>query len=433
MVGALGRRHAHAERDAPRDLAHDRLDAAEPIQIAAHEVGLHRLVAAVVDDDALGKERLRRIAGRDVPRLGETRVPHLAHRNPHALAVDVRLESHAVPAPDRPRFVERMVDEPARNVVPSRHLGDDLGIGRIRCAEDLDLGLRRLATTDHLAPLPGDARRARSGKPLLDGAAETDLLEKAQLLVLAADDLNEVVPAAHRERAAEAERHQQVDHEPCRDRVGLLDGEVREAATDEPRRRHLGAGEDREEQGPGPGRRVEDPLDRPAVPHLAARRRAELAQLRVERHGVHTDVELRPPSGRAIAPVDAGRETNSREVVDQGARIGADRCVDRDLLAVTAEVTVTRHVAQHADQRRIELVRLARQPDIRLAEHKVVDVELDGLTPAGGREHAVVGREAYLATVGEREPQNGAPAAGDRADVRLDAPRPSAVDARHRD
>src|SRR5207244_991615 len=46
VVGPLGRRHAHAEGDPADDLAHDLLDAAERVQVAAAELGASGLVAA---------------------------------------------------------------------------------------------------------------------------------------------------------------------------------------------------------------------------------------------------------------------------------------------------------------------------------------------------------------------------------------------------
>src|SRR5437870_7177630 len=46
MVRALLRGDAHAERDATGDHAHHRLDTAEEVEIFAHEIRAHRLVAA---------------------------------------------------------------------------------------------------------------------------------------------------------------------------------------------------------------------------------------------------------------------------------------------------------------------------------------------------------------------------------------------------
>ena len=45
VVGALLRRHAHAERDPPGDLVHERLDAAKGVEVARRQVGLGGLVA----------------------------------------------------------------------------------------------------------------------------------------------------------------------------------------------------------------------------------------------------------------------------------------------------------------------------------------------------------------------------------------------------
>ena len=46
MIGALLRRHAHAERDAARDLAHHRLDATQLVEISSRQVRPRRLVPA---------------------------------------------------------------------------------------------------------------------------------------------------------------------------------------------------------------------------------------------------------------------------------------------------------------------------------------------------------------------------------------------------
>ena len=70
VVGALLRRHAHAERDAARDLAHQRLDAAERVEVAAREVGAHRLVAAA---DVVADARRR-----DVALVGDAAADRLA-------------------------------------------------------------------------------------------------------------------------------------------------------------------------------------------------------------------------------------------------------------------------------------------------------------------------------------------------------------------
>ena len=59
VVGPLGRRHAHAERDAPRDLAHHRLDTAERVEVGARQLGPRRLVAAA---DVVADARRRHVA-----------------------------------------------------------------------------------------------------------------------------------------------------------------------------------------------------------------------------------------------------------------------------------------------------------------------------------------------------------------------------------
>jgi len=67
MVHALLRGHAHAERVPARDLAHDRLDAAERVEVVAREVRARRLVAAadVVADTRRRDEALVRDAAAD--------------------------------------------------------------------------------------------------------------------------------------------------------------------------------------------------------------------------------------------------------------------------------------------------------------------------------------------------------------------------------
>ena len=46
VVDPLLRRHTHAERDPAHDLAHDRVDAAERVEVGAGEIGEYGLVAA---------------------------------------------------------------------------------------------------------------------------------------------------------------------------------------------------------------------------------------------------------------------------------------------------------------------------------------------------------------------------------------------------
>ena len=70
MVGALLRRHAHAERDPARDLAHDRLDAAERVEVGLRQLRLHGLVAAA---DVVADTR-----GRDVALVGDAAADRLA-------------------------------------------------------------------------------------------------------------------------------------------------------------------------------------------------------------------------------------------------------------------------------------------------------------------------------------------------------------------
>ena len=63
---------------------------------------------------------------------------------------------------------------------------------------------------EQLSPLPRDACRARCSTPLLDRPTETDLFEKPQLLVLATNDLDEMVLGTAGKRTAEAERGQEL-------------------------------------------------------------------------------------------------------------------------------------------------------------------------------------------------------------------------------
>jgi hypothetical protein len=70
MVRALCRRHAHAERDAPRDLAHHALDASERVEVCAGQLGARGLVPAadVVADAGGGDVAL--VGHRAADRLG---------------------------------------------------------------------------------------------------------------------------------------------------------------------------------------------------------------------------------------------------------------------------------------------------------------------------------------------------------------------------
>jgi hypothetical protein len=99
--------------------------------------------------------------------------------------------------------------------------------------------LRVLTQSKQLTSLPGNTRRARRREALLVSATEADLLEETQLLVLAADNLDELKSRTRRERAPEAEGRQDVHNEPCRDGICLLQDVVRDATPYEARRRHL--------------------------------------------------------------------------------------------------------------------------------------------------------------------------------------------------
>ena len=70
VVGALLRRHAHAERDPARDLAHDPLDAAERVEIGSRQLRARGLVAAA---DVVADAR-----GRDVALVGDAAADRLA-------------------------------------------------------------------------------------------------------------------------------------------------------------------------------------------------------------------------------------------------------------------------------------------------------------------------------------------------------------------
>jgi hypothetical protein len=59
MVDPLGRGHSHPEGDAPRDLPHDGLDAAESLDVGPGQVGPGRLVPA---SDVIPDARRRDIA-----------------------------------------------------------------------------------------------------------------------------------------------------------------------------------------------------------------------------------------------------------------------------------------------------------------------------------------------------------------------------------
>ena len=70
MVGPLGRRHAHAERDPAGDLAHHRLDAAERVEVGPRQLGARGLVAAA---DVVADARRR-----DVPLVRDAAADRLA-------------------------------------------------------------------------------------------------------------------------------------------------------------------------------------------------------------------------------------------------------------------------------------------------------------------------------------------------------------------
>ena len=74
VLRALGRRHAHAERDAGRDLAHDALDAAQRVQVGASQLGLDGLVAAADVISDTGRGHVALVGDRAADRLAVTRV-----------------------------------------------------------------------------------------------------------------------------------------------------------------------------------------------------------------------------------------------------------------------------------------------------------------------------------------------------------------------
>jgi hypothetical protein len=76
VIGPLLRRHAHAERDPLRDLPHDRLDAAERIEVGLGEIGARSLVPApdIVADTRRGHIALVRDAASDRLRVARVMV-----------------------------------------------------------------------------------------------------------------------------------------------------------------------------------------------------------------------------------------------------------------------------------------------------------------------------------------------------------------------
>ena len=81
VVGALLSGNAHAERDPPRDLAHDRLDAAERVEIRPRQVGLRGLVAAA---DVVAHARRRHVALVGDTAADRLRVTHVVVGAEHA-------------------------------------------------------------------------------------------------------------------------------------------------------------------------------------------------------------------------------------------------------------------------------------------------------------------------------------------------------------
>ena len=112
MVDLLGRRNAHAERDPPRDLAHELLHAAESVEVGARQVGACRLVATadvvadarrrhvpLVGDAAADRLRVTRVmVGAEHAELGVARL-HASLELLQAPLVDVAecLDLHLVP------------------------------------------------------------------------------------------------------------------------------------------------------------------------------------------------------------------------------------------------------------------------------------------------------------------------------------------------
>jgi len=74
VIAVLLRRDTHAERDPAGDLAHDRLDAAQGVEVCARQVGLRRLVAAADVVTDAGRRYVTLVGDAAANRLAVARV-----------------------------------------------------------------------------------------------------------------------------------------------------------------------------------------------------------------------------------------------------------------------------------------------------------------------------------------------------------------------
>ena len=226
------------------------------------------------------------------------------------------------------------MDESLWNAVSLRDLSNDLTVRRPSGIEDFHFRAGGRPPLDQGTPLPSDARRDRCGPSLLSRTTEADLLEEPKLLVLAADDLDQVMAGTVRERASEPERREQIDDERRRRRIGLLDCVVGQATADKPRRGHFGTREGGEEQGAHPARRLQNPLQLLAMPSLAADGRAKRRQLGMKRHGADIDRKLVSPARAPSSSMHSRAITKRPEISNDRLSILFDRRVDGDPLAI---------------------------------------------------------------------------------------------------
>ena len=128
VVDTLARGHAHAERDALRDLAHDPLDPTELVEVGSRQIGARGLVPAVVDGKTARHECLGRVGRYDVEGLGVPVRPHIRDDRVCAFAERRHGWAPAALATQRPVAVGEM--ENRRLAQPA--LDRDVGNSRSR-------------------------------------------------------------------------------------------------------------------------------------------------------------------------------------------------------------------------------------------------------------------------------------------------------------
>jgi hypothetical protein len=331
-------------------------------EVAEAQVGADRGVAAVVDDDARGKEAVRGIAGHDiVDRRGPGRC-HALDRHPADLPVGLR--RHGVSrqsARGTAVVVDRVVHETLRDAEPLRHVGDNGPPVRPGGLQQAGFLLGGISVSDVRRSLPGHAGCRRGTNPLLEGAAEPDLGEETELLLLPTQDLQHpgdplATPwSALGRRGEEAEGAQHLGEEldPVRLRAALLELKVGDGAVGvHPRRHHLGAAEGREKMTAHPRGCVQEPGHRLPRPLLLPDRRAERGEQCVERDGEHGHVDLFPTALAPRATVDPRLEADLSDVGSEFRCVVVVEDVQRYALAVASQVPVPAGIAEDPQQGR---------------------------------------------------------------------------------